>query len=69
MRFRQKGKLKPNYVGPYEILKRVGTVAYKLELPPELSHVPDAFHVLMLWKYMHDPSQVLEYEPVPIIED
>ncbi|WMV25472.1 hypothetical protein MTR67_018857 [Solanum verrucosum] len=39
MRFRKKGKLSPCYVGPYEILRRVGKIAYELELPNELASV------------------------------
>ena len=37
MRFGKKGKLSPRYIGPYEILERIGELAYRLELPPELS--------------------------------
>ena len=45
MRFGQKGKLNPRFIGPFEILDRIGKVAYKLALPPELSDVHDVFHV------------------------
>ncbi|GJX05199.1 hypothetical protein Tco_0191115 [Tanacetum coccineum] len=42
------GKLNPRYVGPFKVLKKVGTVAYKLELPQELSRVHNTFHVIPL---------------------
>ncbi|KAL5560854.1 hypothetical protein UlMin_037065 [Ulmus minor] len=62
MRFGKKGKLSPRFIGPFEILERIGKVAYKLALPPELSSVHNVFHVSMLKKYMSDPSHVLEHE-------
>ena len=54
-RFRKKGKLSPRYMGPYEIVERIGEVAYRLRLPPELARIQDVFHVSMLRKYMADP--------------
>jgi hypothetical protein len=51
-RFHIRGKLSPRYVGPYPIVKRVGKVAYKLELPPELTGVHPVFHVSQLQKCM-----------------
>nr|GEW46980.1 hypothetical protein [Tanacetum cinerariifolium] len=50
MRFGKKGKLTPRYVGPFEILKRIGPVAYRVRLPNELSEVHDTFHVSNLKK-------------------
>ena len=47
LRFGQKGKLSPRFIGPYEILERVGYVAYPLALPPELAKLHDVFHVSM----------------------
>jgi hypothetical protein len=44
-RFHVNGKLSPRYVDPYLIVKRIGKVAYKLELPPELTGVYTVFHV------------------------
>ncbi|KAL5541347.1 hypothetical protein UlMin_045674 [Ulmus minor] len=69
MRFGKKGKLSPRFIGPFEILERVGKVAYKLALPPELSSVHNVFHVSMLKKYVSDPSHVLEHEPIQVNED
>ena len=57
--FGRRGKLKPRYIGPYEIIARVRPVAYRLDLPPELSKVHNVFHVSMLRKYIPDPSHVL----------
>ena len=48
MRFGKRGKLSPRYIGPFEVLKRVGEVAYELALPPGLSGVQPIFHVSML---------------------
>ena len=59
MRFGKKGKLSPRFIGPFEILSRVGEVAYKLALPPSLSAVHPVFHVSMLRKYILDESHVL----------
>ncbi|KAL5559110.1 hypothetical protein UlMin_035321 [Ulmus minor] len=65
----KKGKLSPRYIGPFEILERVGKVAYRLALPQELSSVHNVFHVSMLKKYIPDPSHVLEHEPIEVHED
>ena len=51
LRFGKKGKLSPHYMGPYEIVERIGEVAYRLRLPPELTRIHDVFHVSMLRKY------------------
>ena len=48
MRFRKKGKLSPRFIGPFEILERVGVVAYKIALPPNLAIVHNVFHISML---------------------
>ena len=61
MRFGKKGKLSPQYVGSFEIVKRIGEVAYRLALTLALSRLHDVFHVSMLKKYVHNPSHVLSY--------
>ena len=48
MRFGKRGKLSPRYIGPFEVLKRVGEVSYELGLPPWQSGVHPVFHVSML---------------------
>ena len=69
LRFGRRGKLRPRYIGPYEIIAIVGPVAYKLKLPPELSRIHDTFHVSMLRKYIPDPSHVLREQPVQLKEN
>ncbi|XP_060209835.1 uncharacterized protein LOC132636820 [Lycium barbarum] len=69
MRFGQKGKLSPRFIGPYEVLERVGPVAYKLALPPELDRIHNVFHVSMLRRYRSDPSHVLPVESIDVSPD
>lgn len=69
MRFGKKSKLSPRFIRPFEILKRVGDLAYELALSPNLSHVHHIFHVSMLQKYIHDLFHVLENEPFQVCED
>ena len=69
MRFRRKRKLSPRFVGPFEILERVGTLAYKVALPPSLSKIHNVFHILTLRKYVFYPSHIVELEPIQISED
>ncbi|GJV73719.1 putative reverse transcriptase domain-containing protein [Tanacetum coccineum] len=59
IRFRKQGKLIPRYIGPFKILKRIGPVAYKLELPEELRNVYTTFHVFNLKKCLSDESLVI----------
>jgi hypothetical protein len=54
-RFKVKGKLSPRFIGPFLILKRVGEVAYQLELPDHLADVHDVFHVSQLKKCLRIP--------------
>ena len=69
MRFGKKGKLSPRYVGPYQILKRVGKVAYELELPQEMSAIHNVFHVSMLNKCIPNIDQVIKPQIVQVQED
>nr|XP_016442347.1 PREDICTED: uncharacterized protein LOC107767768 [Nicotiana tabacum] len=66
MLFGKRGKLSPRFIGPYEILDRVGVVAYRLTLPPELSFIHPVFHVLMLRKCISDSSQMIEAPTIPL---
>ncbi|GKD54010.1 reverse transcriptase domain-containing protein [Tanacetum coccineum] len=59
IRFRKRGKLNPRYIGPFKILERIGPMAYKLELPEELSNVYITFHVSNLKKCLSDKSLVI----------
>nr|XP_033509571.1 uncharacterized protein LOC117274402 [Nicotiana tomentosiformis] len=68
MQFGKRGKLSPRFIGPYEILDRVGVVAYCLALPPELSFIHPVFNVSMLRKYILDSSHVLEAPTIPLDE-
>ncbi|KAK4723875.1 hypothetical protein R3W88_026654 [Solanum pinnatisectum] len=66
MRSGKKGKLSPWYIGLYRISKRIGNVAYELELPQELAAVHSIFHVSMLKKCMGDPSLIIPIEDIDI---
>ncbi|KAK8651488.1 hypothetical protein V6N13_141089 [Hibiscus sabdariffa] len=69
LRFGRKGKLSPRFIGPYRILERVGTVAYRLELPPQLSRIHNFFHVSMLRQYRPDPSYIVQVQDVELRPD
>ena len=60
VRFGKRGKLSPRFIGPFEILEKVGTVAYRLALPPSMTGVHEVFHVSMLQKYTRDPAHVVD---------
>jgi hypothetical protein len=68
IRFGKKGKLSPRFVRPFEITQRVGKLAYKIALPPDLIGTHDVFHVSMLRKYIVNPNVIVEYEPLEIQE-
>ena len=61
LRFGKWGKLSLRYIGPFEILERVGTIVYQLALPSSLSSVHEVFHVSMLRKYTPDPNHVVDW--------
>ena len=69
VRFGKKGKLAPRYVGPFEILEKVGDLAYRLALPPTMSGVHNVFHVSLLRKYVPDASHVIDYSSIKVNAD
>ena len=62
-------KLTLRFVGPYQILRRIGIAAYKIALPPHLANLHNVFHVSQLRKYITSPSHVLESDDIQIRED
>ena len=69
VRFGKRGKLSPRYIRPFEVLKRVGTVAYRFTLPLSLSGVHEVFHVSMLQKYTPDPAYVVDWGGIVVDTD
>ncbi|GJZ65509.1 putative reverse transcriptase domain-containing protein [Tanacetum coccineum] len=66
VRFGKKGKLAPRFVGPFEIIEKVGPVAYRLDLPEELDGVHDTFHVSNLKKCLADPTLQVPLDEIQV---
>ena len=66
VRFDKREKLSPRFIGPFEILKRMGTVTYQLALPPSMSGVHEMLHVSMLRKYTPDPAHVVDWGQIEV---
>ena len=69
VRFGKHGKLSLRFIGPLEILERVGTVAYRLALPLSMSGVHEVFHVSMLRRYIPDPTHVVDLVEIKVDTD
>ena len=69
VRFSKCGKLSPRVIGPFEILGRIGTVAYRLALSPRMIGVHEVFHVSMLRKYTPDPAHVKDWGQIEVDTD
>ena len=69
VRFDKRGKLLPRFIRPFEILERVGTVAYRLALPPNMSGVHEVFYISMLRRYTPDPAHVVDLGEIEVDTD
>ena len=67
--FDKRGKLSSRFIRPFEILERVGTVAYRLAFPPSMSGVHELFHASMLRKYTSDPDHVVDWGEIEVDTD
>ena len=54
------------FIGSYEVIEKVGPVAYKLALPPDLEKIHNVFHVLMLRRYRSNPSHVVSSDTIEL---
>ena len=69
VKFSKRGKLSPRFIEPFEILEKVGTIAYWLALPPSMSGVHEGFHVSILWKYTPDPAHMVDWGKITVNTD
>ena len=69
VRFGKRGKLSLRFIGPFEILERIGSVGYRLALPPSMIGVHEVFHVSMLRKYTPDPAHVVDWGQIEVDTD
>ena len=69
VRFDKLGKLSLRFIGPFKILERVGTVAYRLALPPNMSGVHEVFHVSILRRYALHPTHVVDWGEIEVDTD
>ena len=68
-RFNIRDKLNRRYIGPYEIIEKLNPVAYRLNLPAELEHVHNVFHISQLGKYVPDSNHVITTDIVEVVEN
>ena len=69
VRFGKREKLSPRFIGPFKIVKRVGTLVYRLALPPSMSGVHKVFHISMLRRYTPDPAHVVDWGEIEVDTD
>ncbi|XP_058092484.1 uncharacterized protein LOC131238917 [Magnolia sinica] len=69
MRFKQKGKLAPRFIGPFKILDPAGAIAYRLALPTASTSIHDIFHISMLKNYMPDESHIISWEYIELTDE
>ena len=69
VRFGKRDKLSPRFIGPFEILERVGTITYRLALPPNMSGVHEVFYVSLLRRYTPDPAHVVDWGEIEVDTD
>ena len=69
VKFGKRGKLSSRFIGPFEILERVGTIAYRLTLPPSMSGVHEVFHVSILRMYTPDLAHVVDWGEIEVDTD
>ena len=69
MRFGKNGKLSPRFIGSYEVIKKVGPMAYRLALPPELEKIDNVFHVSMLRRNRSDLSHTVFSKTIELRPD
>jgi hypothetical protein len=68
-RFKVKGRLFPHFIGPFRVFRRVGEMAYQLELPDKLSDVHKVFHMSQLKKCLRVPEEQLPMEELSVQGD
>ena len=69
IKFGKRGKLSPRYIGPFEVLERVGAVVYRLALPSSFSSVHEVFHFSMLRKYTPDSTHIVDWGELVVDAD
>ena len=69
VRFGKRGKLPSRFIGPFEIFERMGSVAYRLALPPSMLGVHEVCHVSILRKYTPDPAHEVDWGQIEIDTD
>ncbi len=66
VRFGMQGKWNPRFIGPFEVLQLVDPAIYRVALPLDLTKVYDVFHMSLLYKYNHDPANIINYPPLDL---